>query len=160
MRITLFLAGLTVGLTIQSALAQGGNRGVVMMNHLGVNVPDIPQAVSYYTEKMGYKEAFRVTGDNGQPTLVYMQISQNTFLELNQANAQRPAGVTHYGLVVDKAVDAVRMFRERGLMVSDAALSAGTKAVLANVTDPYMGRNELVEITPESAHRKAINAWK
>jgi hypothetical protein len=160
MRITLFLAGLTVGLTIQSALAQGGNRGVVMMNHLGVNVPDIPQAVSYYTEKMGYKEAFRVTGDNGQPTLVYMQISQNTFLELNQANAQRPAGVTHYGLVVDKAADAVRMFRERGLMVSDAALSAGTKAVLANVTDPYMGRIELVEITPESAHRKAINAWK
>jgi catechol 2,3-dioxygenase-like lactoylglutathione lyase family enzyme len=160
MRITLFLAGLTVGLTIQSALAQGGNRGVVMMNHLGVNVPDIPQAVSYYTEKMGYKEAFRVTGDNGQPTLVYMQISQNTFLELNQANAQRPAGVTHYGLVVDKAVDAVRMFRERGLMVSDATLSAGTKAVLANITDPYMGRIELVEITPESAHRKAINAWK
>jgi catechol 2,3-dioxygenase-like lactoylglutathione lyase family enzyme len=160
MRITLFLAGLTVGLTIQSALAQGGNRGVVMMNHLGVNVPDIPQAVSYYTEKMGYKEAFRVTGDNGQPTLVYMQISQNTFLELNQANAQRPAGVTHYGLVVDKAVDAVRMFRERGLMVSDATLSAGTKAVLANITDPYVGRIELVEITPESAHRKAINAWK
>src|SRR5439155_8663 len=98
--IMLLLAGFSVGLTIETALAQGGNRGVVMMNHLGVNVPDIPQAVSYYTQKMGYKEAFRVTNDQGQPTLVYMQISQNTFLELNQANAQRPAGVTHYGLVV------------------------------------------------------------
>jgi catechol 2,3-dioxygenase-like lactoylglutathione lyase family enzyme len=158
--ITLFLAGLAVGLTLQTALAQGGNRGVVMMNHLGVNVPDIPQAVSYYTQKMGYKEAFRVTDDKGQPTLVYMQISQNTFLELNQANAQRPAGVTHYGLVVEKAADAVRMFRDRGLMVTDPAVSAGTKAVLANITDPYMGRIELVEITPESAHRKAIDAWK
>ena len=160
MRIALFVAGLTVGLTMQAVLAQGGNRSVVMMNHLGVNVPDIPQAVSYYTEKMGYKEAFRVTGDNGQPTLVYMQISQNTFLELNQANAQRPAGVTHYGLVVDKAADAVKMFRDRGLMVTDAAVSAGTKAVLANITDPYVGRIELVEITPDSAHRKAIDAWK
>jgi hypothetical protein len=89
-----------------------------------------------------------------------MQISQNTFLELNQANAQRPVGVTHYGLVVDKAADAVKMFRDRGLMVTDATVSAGTKAVLANVTDPYMGRIELVEITPESAHRKAIDAWK
>ena len=160
MRMTLFLAGLTVGLTMQAALAQSGNRGVVMMNHLGVNVPDIPQAVSYYTEKMGYKEAFRVTNDKGQPTLVYMQISQNTFLELNQANAQRPAGVSHYGLVVDKAADAVKMFRDRGLTVTDATVSAGTKAVLANITDPYMGRIELVEITPESAHRKAIDAWK
>jgi catechol 2,3-dioxygenase-like lactoylglutathione lyase family enzyme len=160
MRIALFVAGLTVGLTMQAVLAQGGNRSVVMMNHLGVNVPDIPQAVSYYTEKMGYKEAFRVTGDNGQPTLVYMQISQNTFLELNQANAQRPAGVTHYGLVVDKAANAVKMFRDRGLMVTDATVSAGTKAVLANITDPYVGRIELVEITPDSAHRKAIDAWK
>ena len=160
MRITLFLAGLTVGLTMQAVLAQGGNRGVVMMNHLGVNVPDIPQAVSYYTQKMGYKEAFRVTDDKGQPTLVYMQISQNTFLELNQANAQRPAGVSHYGLVVDKAADAVRMFRDRGLTVTDATVSAGTKAVLANITDPYMGRIELTEITPDSAHRKAIDAWK
>jgi len=158
--ITLFLAGLTLGLTMQTALAQGGNRGVVMMNHLGVNVPDIPQAVSYYTQKMGYKEAFRVTDDKGQPTLVYMQVSQNTFLELNQANAQRPAGVTHYGLVVEKAADAVRMFRDRGLMVTDPTVSTGTKAVLANITDPYMGRIELVEITPESAHRKAIDAWK
>jgi len=160
MRIALFVAGLTVGLTMQAVLAQGGNRSVVMVIHLGVNVPDIPQAVSYYTEKMGYKEAFRVTGDNGQPTLVYMQISQNTFLELNQANAQRPAGVTHYGLVVDKAADAVKMFRDRGLMVTDATVSAGTKAVLANITDPYVGRIELVEITPDSAHRKAIDAWK
>ena len=160
MRIGVFLAGLAVGLTVQAMLAQGGNHGVVMMNHVGVNVPDIPQAVSYYTEKMGYKEAFRVAGENGQPTLVYMQISQNTFLELNQANAQRPVGVSHYGLVVDKTADAVRMFRDRGLMGTDAGVSAGTKAVLANVTDPYMGRIELVEITPDSAHRKAIDTWK
>ena len=160
MRGTLFFAGLAAGLTIQAVLAQGGNRGVVMMNHVGVNVPDIPQAVSYYTDKMGYKEAFRVAGDNGQPTIVYLQISQNTFLELNQANAQRPVGVSHYGLVVDKTADAVRMFKDRGLTVTDAAVSAGTKAVLANVTDPYMGRIELVEITPDSAHRKAIDSWK
>jgi catechol-2,3-dioxygenase len=160
MRIGLFVAGLTVGLTIQAALAQVGNRGVVMMNHLGVNVPDIPQAVTYYTQKMGYKEAFRVTNEQGQPTLVYMQISQNTFLELNQANAQRPAGVSHYGLVVDKADDAVKMFRARGLMVTDAAVSAGTKAVLYNITDTYMGRIDLSDITSDSAHRKAIDAWK
>ena len=41
---------------------------------------------------MGYREAFRVNDDKGQPRLVYMQISRNTFLELKQANAQRPAG--------------------------------------------------------------------
>jgi len=35
-----------------------------------------------------------------------------------------------------------------------------TKAILANITDPYMGRIELAELTPESLHYKAIQGWK
>ena len=156
----MFATGLAVGLAVQVAVAQGGNKGVVMINHVGINVPNIPEAVTYYTQKMGYKEAFRVTDDKGQPTLVYMQISRNTFLELNVANAQRPAGFTHYGLHVDNAAAAVEMFKQRGVTVTPTSVSAGTRAILANITDPYMGRIELVEITPESSHHNAIEAWK
>ena len=155
----LFAAGLFIGLAVHVALAQNANRGVVMMNHVGINVPNIEEAVKYYTEKMGYKEAFRVFDDKKQPRLVYMQISKNTFLELNPANAQRPAGFTHYGLHVENVADAVAMFRKRGVMVSDTNVS-DTKAVLANITDPYMGRIELAELTPESLHYKAIQSWK
>jgi predicted enzyme related to lactoylglutathione lyase len=108
---------------------------------------------------MGYREAFRVLDDKGQPRLVYMQISKNTFLELNQANAQRPAGFTHYGLHVENIGDAVTKFRKNGLTVSDANTS-DTKAILANITDPYMGRIELLELTPESLHYKAVQNWK
>jgi catechol 2,3-dioxygenase-like lactoylglutathione lyase family enzyme len=130
-----------------------------MMNHVGINVPDIAQAVTYYTQKMGYREAFRVNDDKGQPRIVYLQISSNTFLELNPANAQRPAGFTHYGLHVENAAAAVARFRKNGVMVSDTNTS-DTKAILANITDPYMGRIELVEITPDSLHQKAINSWR
>jgi catechol 2,3-dioxygenase-like lactoylglutathione lyase family enzyme len=155
----LFVAGLFTGLAVHVAVAQNANRGVVMMNHVGINVPNIEEAVKYYTEKMGYQEAFRVFDDKKQPRLVYMQISKNTFLELNPANAQRPAGFTHYGLHVENVADAVAMFRKRGVMVSDTNVS-DTKAVLANITDPYMGRIELAELTPESLHYKAIQSWK
>ena len=155
----LFAAGLFTGLAVQVVLAQNANRGVVMMNHVGINVPNIDEAVKYYTEKMGYKEAFRVFDEKKQPRLVYMQISKNTFLELNPANAQRPAGFSHYGLHVENVADAVAMFRKRGLTVSDTNVS-DTKAVLANITDPYMGRIELAELTPDSLHYKAIQSWK
>jgi catechol 2,3-dioxygenase-like lactoylglutathione lyase family enzyme len=155
----LFAAGLFTGLAVHVAVAQNANRGVVMMNHVGINVPNVEEAVKYYTEKMGYREAFRLYDEKKQPRLVYMQISKNTFLELNPANAQRPAGFTHYGLHVENAADAVAMFRKRGIMVSDTNTS-DTKAVLANITDPYMGRIELAELTPESMHYKAIQSWK
>src|SRR4030095_3381449 len=97
----LFAAGLFAGLAVNIVSAQNANRGVVMMNHVGINVPNIAEAVTYYTEKMGYPEAFRVLDDKKDPRLVYMQISKNTFLELNPANAQRLAGFTHYGLHVE-----------------------------------------------------------
>ena len=154
-----FTAGLLVGLAAHGVMAQSANSVVVMMNHVGINVPNVAEAVTYYTQKMGYREAFRANDANGQPRLVYMQISKNTFLELNPANAQRPAGFTHYGLVVDNAKEAVARFRKSGLMVTDTNVS-DTKAIIANITDPYMGRIELVEITPESLHHKAIESWK
>jgi hypothetical protein len=155
----LFAAGLLVGLGVHVAMAQSAGTGVVMMNHVAIAVPNIDEAVTYYTQKMGYREAFRVFDDKKQPRLVYMQISKNTFLELNPVTPQRPAGFSHYGLVVNKTPDAVAMFRKRGLTVTDANVS-DTKAVIANITDPYMGRIELVEITPESLHQKAIQSWK
>jgi catechol 2,3-dioxygenase-like lactoylglutathione lyase family enzyme len=155
----LFFAGLLVGLTVPVAVAQRSGAGVEMMNHVGINVPNVAEAVKYYTEKMGYREAFRANDPAGAPRLVYMQISRNTFLELQPATAQRPAGFTHYGLVVGSAAEAVAAFKARGLTVTDTTKS-DTGVNLANITDPYMGRVELVEITPDSLHNKAIQSWK
>src|SRR5215510_10968368 len=155
----LFTAGLLVGLAAHGVMAQSANSGVVMMNHVGINVPNVAEAVTYYTQKMGYREAFRANDANGAPRLVYMQISKNTFLELQPATTERPAGFTHYGLVVSNAGDAVSAFKKRGLTVTDTSRS-DTGVILANITDPYMGRVELVEITPNSMHNKAIQNWR
>jgi catechol 2,3-dioxygenase-like lactoylglutathione lyase family enzyme len=156
--VVLFAAGLMVGLAVQAGLAQSQN--VVMMNHVGINVPNIPDAITYYTQKMGYREAFRANDPQGRPTLVYLHISRNTFLELGQANAERPAGFTHYGLHVENIKSAVETFKKQGVTVSDVNKSGSTNALLANITDPYMGRIELAELTPDSLHRKALDSWK
>jgi catechol 2,3-dioxygenase-like lactoylglutathione lyase family enzyme len=158
----IFAAGLLVGLAVHVTLAQSGGvgaaDGVVMMNHVAINVPNIDEAISHYTQKMGYREAFRAFDDKGQVRLVYLHISKNTFLELSPANG-RPLGVTHYGLHVDNVADAVAKYRKSGLTVTDVNKST-TGALLANITDPYMGRIELAELTPESMHQKAIQSWR
>jgi len=155
----LFVAGLLVGVMAHVAVAQKSGAGVEMLNHVGINVPNLVFDDTYTTEKMGYHEAFRANDATGAPRLVYMQISKNTFLELQPATAQRPAGFTHYGLVVGSTPEAVAAFKARGLTVTDPARS-DTGVVLANITDPYRGRIELVEITPDSMHNKAIQSWK
>ena len=155
----LFGSGLIVGLAVNLVLAQGVGTRIEMANHIGVNVPNVAEAVTYYSTKMGFKEAFRVNDASGQPRIVYMQISRDTFLELQPATPQRGQGFTHYGLVVADAAASVDAFRKLGLTVTDVTRS-DTKVNLANLTDPYIGRIELVEITPESLHAKAIAGWK
>ena len=44
-RAMLFAAGLLTGLAVHVVLAQNANSGVVMMNHVAINVPNIPEAV-------------------------------------------------------------------------------------------------------------------
>jgi catechol 2,3-dioxygenase-like lactoylglutathione lyase family enzyme len=157
--LALFVAGVLVGLTAQIIVAQ--DRAVVGLNHVGISVPSIGEAAAFYTETMGFREAFRNTNDQGQPTAIYLQISRDTFLELQQATAERPAGLNHFGLHVNNIADAVALFRQRGATASDPrGPSAFSGAILANVTDPNGLRIELAELGPDSLQRKAMESWK
>jgi catechol 2,3-dioxygenase-like lactoylglutathione lyase family enzyme len=156
----LFIAGVMCGLAVQTTMAQNEASGVVL-NHVGLSVPSIPDAAAFYTQKMGFKEAFRNSDAQGNPTAIYLQISKSTFLELQQSNAQRPAGVNHFGLEAPNIKAAVALFKQRGAMATEpGAPSAFSHAILANVTDLNGLRIELAEMGPESLQRKAMDSWK
>jgi catechol 2,3-dioxygenase-like lactoylglutathione lyase family enzyme len=161
--LALFVAGIVVGgLAVHTALAQNQhlspNTGIVALNHVGIIVPDLDKAVAYYTKTMGFPEAFRQTDASGKVQLVYVQISQNTFVELQPANG-RPLGISHFGVHVENMKDATAMFKARGAPVQEINLS-GTKAILSNIVDPAGNRMELTELPPESLHRQAMNRWR
>jgi catechol 2,3-dioxygenase-like lactoylglutathione lyase family enzyme len=153
----LFVAGIVVGVAAQSGVAQ--NVGLVGLNHVAISVPNLDAAVGYYTKTMGFPEAFRSVDDKGQPTLVYVQISKNTFIELQPANPQRPPGLNHLGIHVENMAAATAMFKQRGAEVSETRVSP-TKAILANITDLNGIRIELAELPADSAHRQAMDRWK
>jgi catechol 2,3-dioxygenase-like lactoylglutathione lyase family enzyme len=156
----LFVAGLVIGVAVQTAVAQNvGNAGLVGLNHVAISVQDLDAAVGYYTKTLGFREAFRNLDEKGQPTLVYVQISRNTFIELQPANAQRPPGLNHLGIHVENMAAATSMFKQRGASISETRVSP-TKAILANITDPNGIRIELAELPADSEHRKAMDRWK
>jgi len=156
----LFVAGLTIGLTVQAVAAQNmtPNRGLIGLNHVGVAVPNLNEAINYYTKTLGFPEAFRSLDDKGQPRLVYVHISRNTFIELQPGDPQGPAVINHLGIQVEKMQPVIDMFKKRGVNVADSRVSP-TKAVLSNITAPNMLRIELAELVPESQHYQAIQKW-
>src|ERR1700682_24971 len=156
--VLLFVSGVLVALGVQALVAQSPNRGIVGLNHVGINVPNLDEAVAYYTKTLGFPEAFRVNDDKGQARLVYVQVSKNTFFEL-QPGPGRPAAINHVGIHVENMAAATAMFKQRGANVGEIR-NSDTKAVLNNITDPNGIRIELAELGPQSMHRQAMDRWK
>ena len=155
-----FLAGILCGSALVSVLAQSERlAGENYVNHVGIAYENFDEAFAFYTQKMGFKEAFTVRGADGKPTLAYVHANRNTFVELQQANAQRRPGINHYGLHVENLNAVVATLKQRGVTVDDVRVRPDDSSV-ANATDPAGVRIEMFQFGPGSPQGKAIAAWK
>ena len=159
--LAIFVAGIVVGtIVMQPSAAQENRNTGLRLNHVGIAVKDFDESVNFYTKVMGFPEAFRVRTPQGETQLVYIQVSKDTFIELQTINAQRPAGIYHFGVVVDDMAQATAMWKSRGADVREITPSSGTKAILSNIYDPNGVRMELLQLPPDSLHAQATNRWK
>lgn len=158
----IFAAGAVFGtLVLRPSAAQQKNNTNLHLNHVGIAVKDVDATVAYYTKVMGYRVAFKFPSPDGKPTTTYMHINRDTFLEIAPASDALPAGtITHMGVQSDDVKTAVAQIRGNGGDVQDVRLSGPTKALLSNINDPNGIRTELVELTPDSLHKQAIDRWK
>ena len=158
--LALVVAGIVIGmLMMQPTAAQQERVTGLRLNHVGMYVKNFDESMNFYTKTMGFREAFSIKDKDGNPTLTYLQINRDTFLELAPATAERPAGLSHVGIWADDVKAAAAALRQQGVKVDDPRAGA-TKAPLTNVMDPNGIRVELVELTPDSLQRKAVDAWK
>jgi catechol 2,3-dioxygenase-like lactoylglutathione lyase family enzyme len=155
-----FLLGLIVGLSLRTGVAQerrlAGNNGI---NHLAFATPKYAEMMEFYTQTLGFPEAFSNKNAEGQPTLTYLQASRNTFVELMPAGPNRAAGFTHYGIHVDDVNAVAARLRERGLQVGTPR-TIGSGSLTVAVTDPDGNRLEISELPPGAPARKAMDGWK
>jgi catechol 2,3-dioxygenase-like lactoylglutathione lyase family enzyme len=155
-----FLLGLIVGLSLRTGVAQerrlAGNNGI---NHLAFATPKYAEMMEFYTQTLGFPEAFSNKNADGPPTLTYLQASRNTFVELMPAGPNRTAGFTHFGIHVDDVNAVAARLRGRGLQVGTPR-TIGSGSLTVAVTDPDGNRLEISELPPGAPARKAMEAWK
>jgi catechol 2,3-dioxygenase-like lactoylglutathione lyase family enzyme len=158
-----FVTGVLVGCALTAVFAQGvrlaPGDNVNYVNHVGFAVDNFDEALTFYTQKMGFREAFTVKDAAGKPQLAYVQVSRNTFVEIQQANANRRPGLNHFGLHVENLKGVVATLKERGVTVDDVRVRPDDSSV-ANATDPNGIRIEMFEFGPGSPQGKAIASWK
>jgi catechol 2,3-dioxygenase-like lactoylglutathione lyase family enzyme len=156
-----FVAGIFVGtVLVQSSAAQQNGKTGHRINHVGISVKDFQESLNFYTKVLGFKEAYRFPSPDGKPSTTFLQIDQNTFIEMAPPNPNQPPGLTHIGVYSNDANATVAQLRQAGAMVTEARPSANSGSVLANVTDPNGIRLEINEQPAGSLMRKAIEGWR
>ena len=158
----LFVAGAVFGtIVLRPSAAQENRNTGLRLHHVGIAVNDVDAAVNYYTKVMGYRVAFKFPSQDGRPTTTYVHINRDTFLEIAPAREGQAAGtITHMGIESPDLKAAVAQIRMNGGNIEDAHESGNTKALLSNIADASGIRSELIEMTPDSLHRQAVNRWR
>jgi lactoylglutathione lyase len=132
--------------------------------HYGLKVKDMDRQVDFYTNILGFEEAFRILNDDGSLRILYLHIGKNHFVELFP-NGQEDynyvptaAGVNHQCYVVDDAYETVRQIKERG-GVLDKEIATGRSGCLQFwILDPEGNRIEMMEHLPDSQQAMALKA--
>jgi catechol 2,3-dioxygenase-like lactoylglutathione lyase family enzyme len=153
-----FVSGAVVGaLLLQASSAQDSHRRGI--NHIGISTGNYEEALAFYKDALGAKEAFTIRNEDGSVRLTYLQLSRDTFVELLPVAAGRPTGITHVGIETGDVVASVANLRRRGFKLDEPTVGV-SKARVGRITDPDGVPLEIMEIGPESLQRKAVEAWK
>lgn len=159
--VTLFVAGIIVGTVLTQSIAAQQNRAAGhRINHVGIRVTNFEESLKFYTQVMGFKEAYRFPSPDGKPSTTFLQVNRDTFIEMAPPDGKQPAGLTHIGMYSEDAQASVMQFRQAGVTVADSRPSENSGSRLANVTDPNGIRVEINEQPAGSLMRKAMEAWK
>jgi predicted enzyme related to lactoylglutathione lyase len=158
--VTVFVTGLLVGAAVMAVGAQSsripGNMGV---NHVGITVENMSEAIAAYNKAFGFGEAAVLRDDKGQPTLAFIHVSRNTFIELAPASATNRPGLTHFGIQVSDIKAATAALQRQGVTI-DEPRAGRTVSMITRTTDPVGVRMELSELGPESMLGKSIAGYK
>jgi glyoxylase I family protein len=112
----------------------------VGVDHVAINVPDVPGAIAFYTETMGLVQN-HTRPDFGFPG-AWLDTANGQQVHLIEAEVPKNVG-QHFALVFDDLDAAVTALRARGLQISDPIPVGTTGRQQAFTTDPYGNGIEL-----------------
>lgn len=92
--------------------------------HAAYTVKDMEKSVYFYCNALGFKKAFEINDDNGNPWIVYIKIKDGQFIELFYGGKERPSefkgmvGYSHLCLEVDDIYETADMLRNNGITLN------------------------------------------
>jgi catechol 2,3-dioxygenase-like lactoylglutathione lyase family enzyme len=155
-------------LGVEPGAAQQNTHADLRLSVVGIGTKDYAESLNFYTKVMGFRAAFSFS-PNGKTTNTYLQLSRDTFLELQEAPANTPPRLTHIHMQTEDVDASVARLRKAGVAACSETLKTGcmidpriaqpTQEKSATIVDPSGIRIEPTQFIPGSLTRKAVDSW-
>jgi len=131
------------------------------LGHVAFRITNLEKALDFYCHKLGFTESFRLEREGDySPWIVYIQVSNNQFLELfpgaqGENQLRPPVGYNHFCLVVDDLQATLQDLAARGLEISGSPQQGLDTNWQYWIADPDGNPIELMQIMPDSPQATA-----
>jgi lactoylglutathione lyase len=131
------------------------------IGHLAFTVLDMEKSLHFYCDQLGFKKAFEIKDDNGNPWINYIKISDGQFIELfyggkpKTVGVQNEAGFSHLCFEVDDIQKEAEMLEKNGIVLDVKPKQGKDFNYQCWIRDPDGNRIELMQISPKSPQFKA-----
>ncbi len=131
------------------------------LSHIAIRTSNILNSVRFYTEVLGLREAFRMYGEDGALSTVYIYIAPSQYLELFPNGTQRgeterdAIGMCHICLETEDVETAYETVKSKGGPLDSDIRWGKSRCRMFWTHDPDGISLEIMELTPESLQFQA-----
>jgi lactoylglutathione lyase len=131
---------------------------ITAIGHAAFNVSNLDQSLDFYTRQLGFSEMFRLYNDEGVLWIIYLRVSDTVYLELFPSESVEPnkGSYSHLCLEVDDMQATVEELKSRGVSFDSENTQGKDSNRQSWIRDPDDNRIELMEMSPTSMQRQAI----
>jgi lactoylglutathione lyase len=126
------------------------------IGHLALTVEDMDQSLHFYCDVLGFRRAFDIKSDDGQPWIEYIQVCDGQFIELFYGGRHkaeiRPGqiGFNHLCLEVDNIQEIAAHLKSHGIPLDVEPKRGKDNNYQCWVKDPDGNRIEFMQMDPSS----------
>lgn len=126
------------------------------INHKAYHVTDMEQSLAFYCDGLGFKKAFELNNDEGEPWIVYLKVAEGCFIELFYGGkpTEKNRG-DHICFEVDDIHETAADLQSRGIVLATDITQGKALNYQFWVKDPDGNWLEFMEMHPDSLHMKS-----